>query len=359
MVRAVRETCSGANMDPPNTPPFVTTNDLDTDEPDFQAGFIAWCQGDCSQSHGSLFSALPGPEHPLWAHFISRPMILKDQTIAANALGQPQLDILRGSYPAVYCPQSRPVGLDSWHVGLSNPGDRYHQHAPSPIDDTHRRATSAQSTRPTLPRLVVDSSQVSGSACTTTTNMWFSGESGGNGRYRSPSSDLLQANHHPGRSPRSPSSDGCHSPESDGSWVDVAAGDVMDIDWTERVPKEHSYLKLRHGPEDVLNLGGSGSNLGVERDFAVFAVSNDYIRDEPISDITSAELSYDSEPTRCFLQSARDTEVGASHNRNRGRRALRARHDKDAVSTFKGTACLHCQVKRVNVSVPLARVSET
>lgn len=353
MVRAVRETCPGANMDPPNAPPFVNTNDLDTDEPDFQAGYVAWCQGDCAQPHGSLFSALPGPEHPCWAHFISRPMILNNQTTAANALRQPQHDFLGGSYPGVYCPQSRPAGLDSWHVGPSNPWDTYQQHAPSPMDDTHRRTTSAQSTRPTLPRLVVDSSQVSGYACTATTNIRYSGESSDNGRYRSPSSDLLQPNHHQGRSPSSSGSDGCPSPGSDSSWVDVAAGDVMDIDWTERVPKEHSYLNLRHGPEEVLNLGGRGSNLGVEKAFAVFDVSNDCIRDEPISDITSAGLSHVPEPTRYSLQMARDSEVGASHGGNRGRRALSTRHDKDVM------ACLHCQVKRVTVSVPSVRVSET
>ena len=359
MVRAVRKTCPGANMDRPNAPQFVTTNDPNTDEPDFQAGYVAWCNGDCAQSHGSLFSALPGPEHPCWAHFISRPMILNSQATAANALRQSQHNILGGSHPAVCYPQSTPAGLDSWQVGPSNTWDRHHQHASPPIDDTHRRATSAQSTRPTLPRLVIDSSQVSGYACTATTNMWYSGESGDNDLYRSPLPDLLQPNHYQGRSPSSSGSDGCHSPGSDGSWVDVAAEDVMDIEWTQRVPKEHSNLSLRQTPEQVLNLGRRESNLEVERGFAVSGVSNDYIRNELNSDIVSAGTSHVPEPTRFSLQTARDTEVGASHSGGRRRRALSARHDKGAVSTFNGIACLHCQVKRVPVSVSSVRVSET
>ena len=350
MVRAVRETCPGANMDPPNAPPFVTANDLDTDEPDFQAGYVAWCHGDCAQSHGSLFSALPGPEHSCWAHFRSRPMILNNQTTAANALRQPQHNILGGSYPAVYYPQSIPARLDSWQVGPSNPWIGHHQHAPSPIDGTHMRAPSARSPRPTLPRLIVDSSQAYPDTCTATTNMWYSGESGDNGQCRSTLSDLLQPNPYQGRSPSSSGSDGCHSPGSDGSWVDVAARDVMDVDWTEEVSQR---------PEEVLNLGGREGHLGVERGFAVSDVSNDCIRDEPVPDITSAGLSDVPEPTRCSLQTAGDTDVGASHSGNRGRRALSVRHDKDTVSTLNGGACLHCQVKRVTVGVLSARVSET
>ena len=340
-------------MNPPNAPPFIITKDSDTVEPEVQAGFVAWClNGNCAQSQRSLFSALPGPEHSCWAQFLSGPMILDNQTTAANALGQPQHNILGGSYPVVCYPQSTPAESDSLQVGLSNAWDRYH-HAPSPIDDPLRRATSAQSTRPMLPRLVVDSSQVSRNACTTTTNTWYSGESGDNGPYRSPLPDLLQPNYHQGRSPSSSGSEGCHSPGSDGSWVDVDAGDVTDIEWTETVPKERSYLDLRHGLEEVLSLGERESNLGVERGFPLSGVS-DCIRDEPISDIASAGLSHIPEPTRC-----RDAEAGTSHSRRQGRRALSARHDEDAVSMFNDRACLRCQVKRVIVSVPSVRVSET
>ena len=347
MVRTVRETCPRANMNPPNAPPLIITKDSDTVEPEVQAGLVAW-YGNCAQSQRSLFGALPGPEHSCWAQFLSRPMILDNQTTAANALGQPQHNILGGSYPVVYYSQSTPAESDSLQVGLSNAWDRYH-HAPSPIDDTLRRATSAQSTRPMLPRLVVDSSQVSRNACTATTNMWCSGESGYNGQYRSPLPDLLQPNYHQGRSPSSSGSEGCHSPGSDDSWVDVDAGDVMDIEWTETVPEERSHLNFRHGLEEVLSLGERESNLGVERGFPLSGVSNDCIRDEPISDIASAGLSHVPEPTRC-----RD-----AHSGRQGRRASSARHDEDAVSTFNDSACLRCQLKRVIVSIPSVRVSET
>ena len=330
MVRRVLETCPGANMNPPNAPP------LNTVEPEVLAGFIAWCNGNCAQSQRSLFSALPGPEHSCWGQFLSRPMILNNQTTAANALGQPQHNILEGSY---YHPQSTPAESDSLQVGRGNAWDGY-EHPPSPIDDTRRRATSAQSTRPMLPRLVVDSSQVSRNACTATTNMWYSGESGDH---------LLQPNYHQGRSPSSSGSEGCHSPGSDGSWVDVDAGDVMDIEWTETVPEERSHLGLRHGLEEILSLGERGSNVRVERGSGG---SNDCIRDEPISDLASARSSHIPEPNRC-------RDAGASHSGRQGRRALSARHDEEAVSTFNDSACLRCQLKRVTVSVPLVRVSET
>ena len=339
MVRRVRETCPRANMNPPNAPPFIITRDSDTIEPDIQAAFIAWCNGNCAQSQRSLFSALPGPEHACWAQFLSRPMSLDNQTTAANALGQPQHNILGGGYPVVYYHQSTPAESDSLQVGLGNAWDRY-QHAPSPIDDTLRRATSAQSTRPMLPRLVVDSSQVSRNACIATTNMWYSGESGDH---------LLQPNYHQGRSPSSSGSEGCHSPGSDGSWVDVDAGDVMDIGRTETVPEERGHLDLRHGLEEILSLGERGSKVGVERGSGV---SNDCIRDEPSSNLASAQLSHIPEPTRC-------RDAGASHSGMQGHRALSARHDEQAVSTFNDSACLRCQLKRVTVSVPLVRVSET
>ena len=325
MVRTVRQTFPRANMNPPNAPPLVTARNSDTVDLEVQAACIAWCNGEYAQSYGSLFSALPDSEHPCWTQFLSRPMILDNQTTAANTLRQPRHDILGGSYPAVYYPESIPAELDSWQMGLSNPWDRYHQHAPSPIDDTHRRATSAQPTRPILPRLVVDSPQVSRHAYTATPNM-YSGESVDNDWYRSPVPDLLQPNYPQGRSPSSSGSDGCHSPGSDSSWVAVDAGDAMDIDhWIERVPEEQSYLDSRHGPEEVLNHGGRESGLEVERTFAVSDVSNDRIRDEPVSDIASAGLSPHS-----------------------GRRA-----------TFNDIACLRCQLKRVTVSVPSVRVSET
>ena len=324
MVRTVRETFPRANMNPPNAPPFVTARDSDTVELEVQAAYIAWCNGECAQSHGSLFSALPDSDHPCWAGFLSRPMIFNNQTIAANALRQPQHDILGGSYPAVYYPEPVPAELDSWQMGLRNPWDRHHQHAPSPIDDTHRRATSAQPTRPILPRLVVDSPQMSRHACTATPNM-YSGESVDKDWYRSPVPDLLQPKYHQGRSPSSSGSDGCHSPGSDSSWVAVDAGDAIDIDHRiERVPEEQSYLESRHGPEEVLSHGGRGG-LEIERTSAVSDVSNDRIRDEPVSNIASAGLSPHS-----------------------GRRA-----------TFNDIACLRCQLKRVTVSAPSVRVSET
>ena len=325
MVRTVRETFPRANMNSSNAPPFVTARDPDTVELEVQAAYIAWCNGECAQSHGSLFSALPDSENPCWARFLSRPMILHNQTTAANALRQPRHDILGGSYPAVYYPESIPAELDSWQTSLRNPWDRYHQHAPSPMDDTHRRVTSAQLARPILPRLVVDSPQVSRHACTATPNM-YTGESVENGWYRSPVPDLLQPNYHQGRSPSSSGSDGCHSPGSDSSWVAVDAGDAMDIDHRiERVPEEQSYSDSRHGAEEVLNHDGRESGLEVETTFAVSDASNDRIRDEPVYDIASAGLSPHS-----------------------GRRA-----------TFNDIACLRCQLKRVTVSVPSVQVSET
>lgn len=351
MVRAVRETFPRANMNPPNGPPFISTRDSDTIEPEVQAGYVAWCNGNYAQPRGSLFSVLPGPEHPCWAR-LSRPMIGNNQTTAANALRQPQHNFLEGNYSGVSYPPSTPAGLDSWQVGLSNPWDSNHQHAPSPIDDPRRRAISVQSTRPVLPRLIVDSSQVSGYVCTATTNMWYSGESGDNGQYRSPLSGLLQPNHHQGRSPSSSGSDGCHSPGSDDSWVDVGVKDVMDIDCRERVPEEHSYSASRHGPEEVLSLAGRESYLAVERGFAVSNVSNNRSRDEPVYDIASAGSSHVSEPTHYSLQTARDAKVGASRYGRQGRRELSVRHDDDAVSTFNDSACLRCQLKRVTVRVP-------
>ena len=352
MVRRVRETCPRANVNPPNAPPFIIKMDSDTVGPEVQARFIAWCNGKCAQSQRSLFSALPSPEHSCWAQFLSQPMILDNQTTAANALGQPQHDIVGGSYPVVYYPQSTPAESDFSQVGLSNAWDRYH-HAPSPIDNTLRRATSAQSTRPMLPRLVVDSSQVSRDACTATTDMWYSGGSADNDRYRFPLPDLLQPNYYQGRPPSSSGSEGCHSPGSDGSWVDIDAGDVMDTEWTETVPEERSHLDSRHRLEEVLRLGGRESKLGVETGFSLSGISNDSIRDEPISDIALAGLSHIPEPTHC-----RDAEARASHSGRQGRRASNARHDEDGVSTFNDSACLRCQLKRVTVSVPSVRVFE-
>ncbi len=352
MVRAVRETYSGANMNPPNPPQLVTTNGPDTNEPDLQAGYVAWFNSDCAQSHRSLFSALPGPENPCWAPFRCRPMILNNHTTAANALGQPQQSIFGGSCPTVCYPQSTPAGLDSWQMGPSNPSYRYYQHAPLPIDNTHICATSSQSTRATLPRLVVHSSQASGHAYTATTNIWYPGESGLNGQYRSTSSDFLQPHTYQGRSPSPASSDECHTPGSDGSWVDVAAEDVMDIDGTERVPKEHSNLSLRPRSGEVPSLRGIESNSGRERSFSVSGISNDCLQNVPTAGITSAGLSHVPEPTRCSLQTARDTKVGVSQSGGEGPLALTAQHDKNAVSTLNDIACLRCQVKRVVVSVP-------
>ena len=346
MVRAVHETRPRANMDPPNASPFMTMNISDTDEPEFQARYFAWCNVDCAQSHQSLFSVSPGSEHPCWTHFISRPMILDNQATVANTLRRPQHNVFERSYTTVHNHPSAPAGLDSWPRGPSNHGDRYTQHAPSPVDDTHIRATSSQSMRPNLPRLVIDSPP---------TNTWHTGEPGINCQYRPNPSDLLRPYPYQGRSPSSSGSDECQSPWSDSSWVDVADEDYMDIDWTERVPSEPSNLSLRQRSGEVPNLGKMEGGSERERGFHVSSISSDYIGNVATSGLTSVGLSHPHETTRWSLQAPRDTEIGASQGRSRKRRVSSAQGNKDTVSTFNGTACLRCQLKRVPVSVPSAR----
>ena len=355
MVRAVRETCPRANMDPPNPSPFMTTNIPDTDEPEFQAGYFAWCNGDCAQPRQSLFSVSPGPEHPCWARFSNRPMILDNQATVANTLRQPQHNNFEGRYATVYNPSSASAGLDSWPRGPSDSGDEYHQHAPLPVDDTHIRATSLQSMRHNLPRLVIDSPQVSGYACTAPTNTWHTGEPGINCQYRPNPSTLLQPYTYQGRSPSSSGSDECQSPWSDGSWVDVADEDVMDIDSTGRVPSELSNLSLRQRSEEVPDLSGMEGNSGRERGFPVSNIWNDYTSNVATSGLTSAGFSHPHEPTRWSLQAPRGTAIDPSQSGSRRRRVSSVQPNKDAVSMFNGTACLRCQIKRVPVSVPSAR----
>ena len=355
MVRSVRETRPRANMDPPNASPFMTTNIPDTAEPEFEARYFAWCNGDCAQSHQSLFSVSPGSEHPCWANFISRPMILDNQATVANTIRQPQHDVFEGSHIMVYNPPSAPPGWDSWPKGPSNPGNRYHPHAPSPVVDTHIRAISSQSMRLNLPRLVIESPQVPRYACSNPTNTLHTGDAGINCQYRPNPSDLLQPCPYQGRSPSSSGSDECQSPCSDSSWVDVADEDDMDIDWTEGVPHEPSNLSLRQRSREEPNRGGIEGSSGRERDFPVSSISNDYIGNVATSGPTSAGLSHPHEPTRWSSQAPRDTKLDASQGRSRRRRVLSAQRNKDAVSTFNGTACLRCQLKRVTVSVPSAR----
>lgn len=341
MVRAVRETCPRANMDPPNASPFMTTNYPDTEEREFQFG---WCNEDCAQPRQSLFSASPSPEHPCWARFINPPMILDNQSTVANTLGQPQHNIFEGRHTTVYNPPS---------AHPSDPGDSYHQPVPTPVDDTHIRTTPSQSMRPNLPRLVIDSSQVSVYARTGPTNTWHTGEPGINCRYRPNPSDLLQPYAYQGRSPSSSGSDECQSPWSDGSWVDVADEDLMDIDGTGRVPNELSNLSFRQRIEEAPDLGGMEGNSGRERGFAVSNISNDYTGSVSISGLTSAGFSHPHEPTRWSLQAPRDIDPYQSGSRRR--RVSSVQGNRDAVSTFNGTACLRCQLKRVPVSVPSAR----
>ena len=355
MVRALRETCSGAKTDPPNASPFMTMNILDTDEPEFQARYFAWRNGDCAQSHQSLFSVSPGSEHPYWARFISRPMVLDNQTTVANALRQPQDNVLEGRYTTVCNPPSASAGLDSWPRGPSNIGDRYHKYAPSPVDDAHIRATSSQTMRLNLPRLVIDSPQVSRYACTATTNTWHTGEQGINCQYLPNPSDLLQPYPYQRRSPSSSGSDECHSACSDSSWVDVAADDNMDIDWTERVPSESNHLSLRQRFGELPSLGGIEGRSGLERCFPVSGISKNDIGNVATSGLASAGLSYSPDPTRWSSQTPGDTETGASQSGSRRRRGSSAQHNEDAVSTLNGIACLRCQLKRVPVSVPSAQ----
>ena len=335
MVRVVRETCPGVNMNPPNASPFMAINISNTDEPEFQARFFAWCNDDCAQSHRSLFSVSPGPEHPCWARFIGRPMILDNQATVANTLIQPQHDVFERSYTTVYNPPSASAGLDSWPRGPSNIG--------SPVDDTSIRATSSQSMRLNLPRLVIDSPQMSRYASTAPTNTWHTGEPGINYQYRPNPSDLLQPYPYQGRSPSSSGSDECQSPWSDSSWVNVADEDDMDIDWTERVPSEPSNLTLRQRSGEVANLGGMEGSPGRERGFPVSGDSNDYIGNVATSGLTSAGLSHPPEPTYWSLQTPSDTEVGASQSACRRRQVL------------SGIACVRCQLKRIQVSVTSAR----
>ena len=345
MVRAVCETHPRVNMDPPNASPFMTINISDTDEPEFQARYFAWRNGDGAQHHQSLFSVSPSSEHPCWSHFISRPVILENQETVANTLRQPQHNVFEGSYTTVYNPPSAPVGLDSWPRGPSNPGDRYHQHAPSPVNDTHIRATPSQSMRLNLPRLVIERPP---------TNTWHTREPGINCQCRPNPSDLLRPLPYQGRSPSSSGSDECQSPLSDSSWVDVADEDYMDIDWTERVPGEPSNLSLRQRSGEVPSHGGMEGSSGRERGFPVSSISNDYVGNVATSELASAGLSHPHEPTRWSLQAPRDTEISTSQSGSRRRRVSSAQRNKDAVSTFNGTACLRCQLKRVTVSVPSA-----
>ena len=333
-------------MDPPNASPFVTMNIPDTDEPEFQARYFAWCNVDCAQSHQSLFSVSPDSEHPCWARCIGRPMILDNQATLANTLRRPQHNIFEGSYTTVHSHPSAPAGLDSCPRGPSNYGDRYPQHTPSPVDNTHMRATSSQSMRPNLPRLVIDSPPI---------NTWHTGEPGINCQYRTNPSDLLRPYAYQGRSPSSSGSDGCQSPGSDSSWVEIADEDYMDIDFTERVRSEPSNLSLRQRSREVLNLGGMDSSSGHETGFPVSSISNDYVSNVTTSGLTSAGLSHPHEPTHWSLQEPRDTDIGASQGGSRRRRVSSAQRNNDAVSTFNGTACLRCQLKRVPVSVPSAR----
>ena len=355
MVRAVRETCPRANMDPPNVSPFMTTNISDTEDPEFQARYSAWCNEDCAQPRQSLFSVSPGPEHPCWARLINRPMILDNQATVANTFEQPQHNIFEGRYTTVYNPPSALAGLDSWPRGPSDPGDRYHQHVPSPVDDTHTRVTSSQSMRFNLPRLVIDSPQVSIYARTAPTNAWHTGEPGINCQYRPNPSNLLQPYAYQGRSPSSSGSDECQSPWSDESWVDVTDEDVMDIDCIGRVPSELSNLSLRQRSEKVPDLGGMEGNSGRERGFPVSNISNDYTGCVATSGLTSTGFSHPHEPTHWSWQAPRDIEIDPSHIGSRRRRESSAQRNKDAVSTPNVTACLRCQLKRVPVSVPSTR----
>ena len=133
----------------------------------------------------------------------------------------------------------------------------------------------------------------------------------------------------------------------------------MDIDWTDRVPKEHSNLSSRPRSRELPSLGRIESNSGRERSSSVSGVLNDCSHNVPTSGITSAGLSHVPKPTRCSFQTPRDTKVEASQSGDQGRLALIPRHDQNAVSTFNDIACLRCQVKRVTVSVPLVRIFES
>ena len=357
MVRAVRETGPRANMDPPNASQFMSFTIPDTDELEFQARYSAWYNGDCVHSHRSLFSASPSSEHPCWARSIPEPMIFDNQATVANTLRQPQHTVIEGSYTTVYNLPSTPARLDSWPSVPSDPGDRYQQHAPSPINDTHIRATSSQSMRHNLPRLVIDGPQVSGYACTVPTNTYHTGETGINCQYRSDPADLLQPCPYQGRSPSPSGSDECQSPSSDGSWVDVAKQDGMDIDWTESVPNEHGNLSLRQISGEVPNFGGMDGHLGRERGFPISGIWNDYIGNVETSDVSSARLSHSPEPARWSLQRGRDTEIGAPGSEGPMRREAATQRNRDAVSPFNGIACLRCQIKRITVSVSSVRYS--
>ena len=357
MVRTVRETCPRANMDPPNASQFMSFTIPDTDELEFQDRCSAWYNGDCVHSHQSLFSVSPSSEHPCWARSIPGPMIFDNQATVANTLRQPQHTVIEGSYTTVYNLPSTPAGLDSWPSVPSDPGDRYQQHAPSPINDTHIRATSSQSMRHNLPRLVINSPPLSRYTCTAQTNTCHTGETGINCQYRSDPADLLQPNPYQGRSPSSSGSDECQSPSSDGSWVDVAKQDGMDIDWTETVPNEYRNLSLRQSSGEVPNFGGVDGHLGRGRDFPISGIWNDYIGNVETSDISSATLSHSPEPTRWSLQRGRDTEIGAPESGSRMRREVATQHNRDAVSPFNGIACLRCQIKRITVGVSSARYS--
>ena len=357
MVRAVHETRPRANMDPPDASRFMGFTTPDTDELDFQARYSAWYNGDCVHSHRSLYSVSPSAEHPCWARSVPGPMIFDNQATVANTLRQPQHTVIEGSYTTVYSLPSTPASLDIWPRGHNDPGDRYQQHAPSPVNDAHTRATSSQSMRRNLPRLVIDGPQVSRYACTVPTNTCHTGETGIKCQYRSDPAGLLQPCPYQGRSPSSSGSDECQSPSSDGSWVDVAKQDVMDIDWTESVPNEHGNLSLRQGSGGVPNFGEMDGHLGRERGFPISGIWNDYNLNMETSDVSSARLSHSPEPARWSLQRGRDTETGAPGSGSRMRREAATQPNRDAVSPFNGIACLRCQIKRITVSVPSTQYS--